>query len=75
MRVFTRWFGKQKRMATSYINFSTIVERNTINVEEKSRIGDWEADTVIGANHKGDIVTFIVPYTFNLKLNTKLHGN
>jgi transposase, IS30 family len=28
-------------------------------VEEKSRIGDWEADTVIGANHKGSIVTLV----------------
>ena len=28
-------------------------------VEEKSRIGDWEADTVIGANHKGAIVTLV----------------
>lgn len=28
-------------------------------VEEKSRIGDWEADTVIVANHKGAIVTLV----------------
>jgi IS30 family transposase len=28
-------------------------------VETKSRIGDWEADTVIGANHKGAIVTLV----------------
>ena len=28
-------------------------------VEEKSRIGDLEADTVIGANHKGAIVTLV----------------
>lgn len=28
-------------------------------VEEKSRIGDWEADTVIGSNHKGAIVTLV----------------
>ncbi len=28
-------------------------------VEEKSRIGDWEGDTVIGANHKGAIVTLV----------------
>ena len=28
-------------------------------VEAKSRIGDWEADTVIGANHKGAIVTLV----------------
>ena len=28
-------------------------------VEDKSRIGDLEADTVIGANHKGAIVTLV----------------
>ncbi len=28
-------------------------------VEDKSRIGDWEADTVIGANHKKAIVTLV----------------
>jgi len=28
-------------------------------VETKSRIGDWEADTVIGAEHKGAIVTIV----------------
>ena len=28
-------------------------------VEEKARIGDWEGDTVIGANHNGAIVTLV----------------
>jgi IS30 family transposase len=28
-------------------------------VEEKSRIGDWEGDTVIGAHHQGAIVTLV----------------
>lgn len=28
-------------------------------VEEKTRIGDWEGDTVIGANHQGAIVTLV----------------
>jgi IS30 family transposase len=35
-----------------------IQERETI-VEEKSRIGDFEGDTVIGANHQGAIVTLV----------------
>ena len=26
-------------------------------VDQKSRIGDWEGDTVIGKNHKGGLVT------------------
>ncbi len=28
-------------------------------VEKKTRIGDWEADTIIGANHKGVIVSVV----------------
>lgn len=28
-------------------------------VEEKIRIGDWEADTMIGKNHKGALVTLV----------------
>lgn len=35
-----------------------ISERPEI-VETKSRIGDWEADTVISANHKGAIVSLV----------------
>lgn len=35
-----------------------IIQRDPI-VETKSRVGDWEADTVIGANQKGAIVTLV----------------
>ena len=35
-----------------------ISEREKI-VETKSRVGDFEADTIIGANHKGAIVTLV----------------
>ncbi len=35
-----------------------IADRDPI-VETKSRIGDWEADTVIGKNHKEAIVTLV----------------
>lgn len=28
-------------------------------VEEKARIGDWEGDTIIGANHRGAIVSYV----------------
>ena len=28
-------------------------------VEEKKRLGDWELDTIIGANHKGAIVSIV----------------
>ncbi len=28
-------------------------------VESKTRIGDWEIDTIIGNNHKGALVTIV----------------
>ena len=39
-----------------------ISERSKI-VEEKSRIGDWEGDTIIGANHQGAILSYIDWYS------------
>ncbi|MDP1679340.1 MAG: hypothetical protein Q8L02_04345 [Candidatus Nitrotoga sp.] len=37
-------------------NRVSIDERPEI-VDQKTRIGDWEGDTVIGKNHKGGLVT------------------
>jgi len=51
--------------------------RNTISiddrpeiVDEKSRLGDWEADTVIGKGHRGVLVTLTERYS---KLNLIAH--
>lgn len=35
-----------------------IAERPTI-VEEKSRLGDWEIDTIVGKEHKGAVVSMV----------------
>jgi IS30 family transposase len=35
------------------------IEQRPDIVDEKSRIGDWEIDTVIGQNHKGALVTLV----------------
>jgi IS30 family transposase len=35
-----------------------IDERPSV-VEDKARIGDWEGDTIIGANHRGAIVSYV----------------
>jgi IS30 family transposase len=43
-------------------------------VDEKSRIGDWEIDTVIGKNHKGALVTIVdrvSKFTIIAKVPTK----
>lgn len=52
----------RKRYASGQERRGTIKNRVSIDgrpeiVAEKSRIGDWEGDTVIGKNHKGGIVT------------------
>ncbi len=51
--------------------------KNTISIEErpeivaaKTRLGDWEADTVIGKGHKGVLVTLTERYS---KLNLIAH--
>jgi IS30 family transposase len=43
-------------------------------VETRRRIGDWEADTIIGRNHKGAMVTLVErksKYTLIRKINRK----
>lgn len=35
------------------------IEKRPAIVEEKTRIGDWELDTIIGAKHKGAIVSMV----------------
>jgi len=51
-----RGSGKDKRGQIK--NAVSIDDRPAI-VEEKSRIGDWEIDTVIGKNHKQALVTIV----------------
>ena len=47
-------------------NLGSIDERSAI-VAEKTRIGEWEIDTVIGQNLQGDLVTIVdLVYKFNL---------
>lgn len=55
---------RRKRYASGQERRGTI--RNRISIEErpdivaqKTRIGDWEGDTVIGKNHKGGLVTLV----------------
>lgn len=53
---------RRKRYASGQERRGTIKNRVGIDerpaiVEQKSRIGDWEGDTVIGKNHRGALVT------------------
>ena len=54
-------------------NRISIDERPEI-VEQKSRLGDWEIDTVIGKNHQGALVTIVdrvSKFTLIKKVNSK----
>ena len=55
---------KYHKRSNQYQARGTIIGRIMIDkrpkeVEKKSRIGDWEIDTVVGKNHKGFLVTVV----------------
>ena len=50
------------------------IEQRPAIVDKKSRLGDWEGDTVIGKNHKGVLVTLVERksrYTLVCQAHTK----
>ena len=55
---------KRRKRCGSYDRRGRIVNRVSIEerpgvVDERSRLGDWEGDTVIGKKHKGALVTLV----------------
>jgi len=68
---------KQRTGATElrgHIRHRVSIDQRPEIVEQKTRIGDWEADTVIGSSHQGVIVTLTERYsrlTLIAKTNTK----
>ena len=77
-----RHFGKRRKKyggerLSTIKNKRRISERPKI-VEDKSRIGDWEIDTVIGANHEGALVTIVErksKYFLSKQVNQKTADN
>jgi len=65
-KVRRKRYGKPERRG-QIANRRPISERPA-EVEERSRIGDWEADTMIGAGQKGAIVTLVERKTGYAKL-------
>jgi IS30 family transposase len=60
-----RWGGKTRR--GRIIGRVDIAERPPI-VETRSRVGDWEADTVVGDGHKNALVTLVERKTRLVKI-------
>lgn len=48
-----------KNAGRGFIPNRVDIDKRPSIVEEKSRIGDWEIDTIIGKNHKGAIVSMV----------------
>lgn len=59
-------YGKPERRG-QIVNRRSIDERPK-EVEARSRIGDWEADTIIGTNHRGAVVSLVERKTGYAKL-------
>ena len=60
-----RHFGKKRKKRygspdrRGQIKNRVSIEKRPMIVDKKTRIGDWEGDTVIGKNHKGALVTLV----------------
>ena len=60
-----RYSGKKRKKKygaselRGQIKDRVMIDERPCVVDEKSRIGDWEVDTIIGKNHKGVIVTAV----------------
>lgn len=51
--------GSGKTAGRGLIPNRVDIDKRPEIVEEKSRIGDWEGDTIIGAQHQGAIVSYV----------------
>jgi len=57
--------GKEKQILANRIDIS----KRPLIVEEKSRVGDWELDSIVGAGHKGGITTMVERKTRFVKMS------
>lgn len=51
--------SKEKQAGRGFIKNRTSIDERPQVVEDKSRIGDWEIDLVIGKGHSGALVTIV----------------
>lgn len=51
--------GSNGKTSRGQIKNRVDIERRPSIVEARTRLGDWEADTIIGQNHQGAVVTLV----------------
>jgi IS30 family transposase len=71
-------YHKRKNKYGSRITDRVDISNRPKVVETKSRIGDWEGDTIIGAKHQGAILTYVErksKFTMLAKLDKKTANN
>lgn len=51
--------GSNGKTRSGQIKNRVSIDERPLVVDEKSRVGDWEIDTVIGKNHSGALVTIV----------------
>jgi len=56
-RRYRKAYGTKSRQGR--LKNRTSIEDRPEKVEDRDRIGDWEADTIIGKNHKGAMLTLV----------------
>jgi transposase, IS30 family len=75
-KVRKKRYGSGRERRGQIVNRVCIEQRPAV-VDDKSRMGDWEGDTVIGKNHKGVLVTLVERksrYTLACQADTKEAG-
>lgn len=66
--------GSNGKTRSGQIKNRVSIDDRPIIVDEKSRVGDWEIDTVIGKNHSGALVTIVeraTLFTVSLRVKSK----
>jgi len=66
--------NKDKQAGRGYIKNRVSIDERPQVVDEKSRIGDWEIDLVIGKGHSGALVTIVerkTRFTVSTRVNDK----
>jgi len=66
--------SSEEKLGRGFIKNRTGIDDRPTEVDERSRLGDWEIDLVIGKGHSGALVTIVerlTSYTVSTRINDK----